>query len=160
MAASVMIGFLLLLPVSLSIIDLVSREFGGLGWVGVLLNMTQTRMLYVSLYPFCGSDAVDKQEAATKAAKDLKLLEAALEGLPQLNVQIILLALGILPMDSWITWASILCSLVTAAIALEDKLISLVGEYVSTFYLVGIWCYFFFDAVARSTSYAVKSIPN
>ena len=155
MSAWVMIVFLLLLPATLSAIDIYTRNIGGLGWLGVLLNATQTRMVYVTLYPFFGSDSVDKQEAATKASKDLKLLEAALEGLPQLNVQVILLAIGILRIDEWITWASIATSMITAAIALEDKLVSLVGEYMSVCTIGGIWAYFLFDAIARSTTYAV-----
>ena len=82
----VVLFVLLFHPIALCIAD----QFGGLGWKGIPLNLTNTRMLY-SVYKTLFSDREGTRAAAARATNDVKLFEAVFESMPQLYVQLIVL---------------------------------------------------------------------
>ena len=85
-AMQVVLFVLLFHPIALCIAD----QFGGLGWKGIPLNLTNTRMLY-SVYKTLFSDREGTRAAAARATNDVKLFEAVFESMPQLYVQLIVL---------------------------------------------------------------------
>jgi hypothetical protein len=82
----IVLAILVLHPVALTIAD----QFGGMGLKGILLNFTNTRMLYsLSNALFGGTE--DDKTASARATHDAKLFEAVFESMPQLYVQMIVL---------------------------------------------------------------------
>eukprot|EP00729_Bicosta_minor_P020583 gene20583-28350_t len=74
-------------PVAMSAADLLTK--GGMGLFGVLLNVTNTRMLYAVYKAIVGDGG--NAAAAAKSANDVKLFEAVLESMPQAHLQFVYL---------------------------------------------------------------------
>lgn len=83
-AGYAVLGALCMLPLVFTIIDCGGRGIGQC--LGIFLNITNLRMLYLYLAPYIGT----LDEAATsRSTHDAKLIEAVLESMPQLCVQFV-----------------------------------------------------------------------
>ena len=151
------VACILLHVVVVSIIDVATRSTGGLGWGGVLLNVTYTRILYSALAVFrSGSD--EDARAAARANGDLKTLEAVLESMPQLYLQMTVLLLYRLGEGDWQTHAvlygSLSISTLSVCWAVAGKLLQMLGRS-DRVAAVGTAAYFAGDVVSRSIAVAM-----
>ena len=109
-----------MLPLALSAVDLAeyyrvpeSQRGGKMGWFGVLLNFTNTRMLYTLLR---GATAEPAAIAAiARSGGNIKPFEAVFESMPQLFIQTIVLFGGLLDDEPAIVYASLGLSVVSTA---------------------------------------------
>ena len=160
-AAYFCLGVLQLFPVVLTGVDIWTRKSGGMGYLGILLNFTNTRLLYIGLGGVvCGDqDRNDAAEAAARAGSDLKLLEAVLESMPQLVITCALLVTGIINSNDefalFVGLLSIAFSATSATFAVTVKLLSLFGEAFSILHVAGIALYFLCDCLVRALSLGV-----
>ena len=112
-------------PVAISAVDLFDyysvdddQRGNKIGWKGVLLNVTNTRMIYTLILPFRKNSGVSAETAA-QSIGNIKLFEATFEAMPQLFVQMIMLTLpGLLgddpsQRDLTIPYVSVFFSLLT-----------------------------------------------
>ena len=144
---------ILLHPVVMSAADLFAK--GGMGWFGVLLNLTNTRMLY-ALYKAMAGDSKKNAAAAAKSASDVKLFEAVLESMPQTYLQYIYLLYyprcaggeGPLIRSLAISTLSIVFGLATKFEQLFDK-----SGY--GLFALSAWLYFASDALSRGLAVAM-----
>jgi len=151
------VACILLHVVVVSIIDVATRSTGGLGWGGVLLNVTYTRILYSALAVFrSGSD--EDARAAARANGDLKTLEAVLESMPQLYLQMTVLLLYRLGEGDWQTHAvlygSLSISTLSVCWAVAGKLLQMLGRS-DRVAAVGTAAYFAGDVISRSIAVAM-----
>ena len=86
-----------------------SSRAGKMGWKGVLLNLTNTRMLYTLVVGAGGS------AAAAQAGGNIKLFEAVFESMPQLYIQSIVLLGGVLKEDNTVVYVSLALSVASTA---------------------------------------------
>lgn len=88
------LGALLLVPVTLSVYDLIDRKKHG-GWRGallmVLLNLTCTRVLYSTILSVRPGSSSGDAAAAARSTSALKLYETVFESVPQFYIQMIIL---------------------------------------------------------------------
>ena len=100
-----------MLPVALSAVDLFARS--GMGWLGVLLNLTNTRMLYTLIR--AGISPAGAAAAIAQSGSNIKLFEAVFESMPQLFIQMIVFFGGLLNDEPAIVYASLALSVVSTA---------------------------------------------
>ena len=161
MAAYVCIGVLAIFPTVLTGVDIYMRDSGGMGYLGFLLNFTNTRLLYIGLGGVCcgTQDRNDAAEAAARAGSDLKLLEAVLESMPQLFVACTLLVTGIIDFNDkfalFVGILSIAFSAISATWAVTTKLLALFGEPYNIFHIVAMALFFLADCLLRAISLGV-----
>lgn len=122
-------------PVILSIADVASST--GMEWKGVLLNFTFTRMLYTT-YRVVRPTKDETALSAGNANTDCKLLEALLESVPQLYIQLTVLLRGIVPAKAAdgtaesafvIGWISVGISVLSIAYATTSKYMGMVDAW-------------------------------
>lgn len=65
---------------------------------------------------------------ATRSGADLKLMEAILESMPQLYIQMIVLLAGFISHTEWIAYVSVVTSSLSASVAVTHKMLHLLGE--------------------------------
>eukprot|EP00729_Bicosta_minor_P012709 gene12709-17780_t len=148
-------------PVILSIADVASST--GMEWKGVLLNFTFTRMLYTT-YRVVRPTKDETALSAGNANTDCKLLEALLESVPQLYIQLTVLLRGIVPAKAAdgtaesafvIGWISVGISVLSIAYATTSKYMGMVDAWGETKAVVCTFVYFLADALSRALAVAL-----
>ena len=150
-------------PVALCIAD----QFGGLGWIGIPLNLTNTRMLQ-ALYKTLFSEGEGKRASAARATNDVKLFEAVFESMPQLYIQMIVLLhySGRCAADASsatrtvaLLYTSISISVLSTTLAVSIKFFTILDLHLRFEGGVAdaacIAAYFFADSVTRSVAVAM-----
>ena len=84
-------------PLLMSVADLMVKT--GMGWKGVVLNFSFTRMLYTT-YRVAKPTEGETAASAGKANTDCKLIEALIESVPQLFIQLTALFSGVIPQQN------------------------------------------------------------
>eukprot|EP00729_Bicosta_minor_P028147 gene28147-25172_t len=149
----IIIVVIVLHPIVMSAADLLAK--GGMGWFGVLLNLTNTRMLY-ALYKAVAGGSQKNAVAAAKSANDVKLFEAVLESMPQAHLQFIYLlyypdCVG--GEDGLIV--SLAISTLSIVFALATKFEQLFDKAGKAWFMLAAWLYFASDAVSRGLAVAM-----
>lgn len=153
--------FVCVCPVVLSIADMVQK--GGMGWKGVLLNLTCTRMIYTA-YRVARPTKDETAISAGKANTDFKLLEALLESVPQLYVQFTALFTGVVARVDQdgntesafvVAWLSITISLLSIAYATTAKYAGMLDIWDKPRSVASLFVYFLADASARALAVAL-----
>lgn len=140
-------------PIVMSAADLLAE--GGMGWFGVLLNLTNTRMLY-ALYKAVAGGSQKNAVAAAKSANDVKLFEAVLESMPQAHLQFIYLlyypdCVG----GERDLIVSLAISTLSIVFALATKFEQLFDKAGKAWFMLAAWLYFASDAVSRGLAVAM-----
>lgn len=149
----IIIVVIVLHPIVMSAADLLAK--GGMGWFGVLLNLTNTRMLY-ALYKAVAGGSQKNAVAAAKSANDVKLFEAVLESMPQLHLQFIYLlyypdCVG----GERDLIVSLAISTLSIVFALATKFEQLFDKAGKAWFMLAAWLYFASDAVSRGLAVAM-----
>ena len=130
--ASLVGGVMFLHPLLLSLLDL--SMAGGMGWRGVALNFTFTRMLWTAASPafVLPSGQRASRKDAARVCSDLKLFETLLESIPQLYIQAVLLLwhtdTGAGGTDAVVVAVSLAFSLLSIATVQTQKTLALLGR--------------------------------
>lgn len=139
-------------PVAMSYADLFAD--GGMRWFGVLLNFTNTRMLY-AFYKAVFDDRRNAA-AAAKSASDVKLFEAVLESMPQLHLQFIYLLFYPECVGGPVSlYISLTLSTVSIVFALATKFQQLFDKAGNALFALAVWLYFTSDVIVRGVSTAM-----
>lgn len=133
-------------PVSMSAADLFSE--GGRGVFGVLLNVTNTRMLY-ALYKVMTGDSKNTV-AAAKSTNDIKLFEAVFESMPQVHLQVLYLLYypECVGGDTGLI-VSLAISTLSIVFALATKFEQLFDKAGQPLFTLATWLYFTSDVISR-----------
>ena len=162
-AFGTIVAFVVLAPLIVSVIDLTTRGRGGMGWRGVALNFSYTRMLYTTVQAFTAKDAVARK-ASVRAASNVKLLEALYESIPQLFIQMTVTLTfssygggGGGDVTETILYASLVLSVLSTCTSTSEKLFQMFGVDPLTrpWAAAGIALYFAADAVSRAIAVAL-----
>ena len=139
-----------------------------IGWKGVLLNLTNTRMMYMLLIPeighwrlfeccfgSAGKDAwsVTARKAIKQAGTNVKLFGAIFASMPQLYVQSVILFDGLLDAskEPITIYSSLALSFISIAAAVAGKVLQIIDpDKISILQLVAVYTYFSTDAVLRT----------
>jgi hypothetical protein len=152
-ASWVVLGAIIVYPVILSMMDLVTD--GGMGLFGVVLNLTNIRMLYWLGRPLLGDDTQEFARASRSAA-DGKLIEAVLESMPQLYIQAAVVLLGLVNGPEPLV--SIVISILSTAYAVTHKLLQITGVKAREQPLAAAGTALFFVADSTSRAFAVAMV--
>ena len=144
------------LPVVLSVYDVFKED--GLGFKGVVLNATYTRMLYMYMYGHLRGDS----EAAARATGDIKVVESIIESIPQLMISATLILANHLdptavPLDVTLAYVSAGMSVASITQASAAKLMKMLGlsAWDNRAAALGAALYFAGDAVSRAAAVAM-----
>ena len=135
---------------------------GGFGPLGLLLGLTNTRMLSMLFGPYmkCSRTLVGASASASaQAVSDCKLFEAALEAMPQPHLQMAILLLGVLTdTDPALVYFSLVMSVLTLSHVFTEKYAAMLDIHDNLGVSAAAALYFAADALPRSLAAAVLAV--